>query len=309
MERTDNLHAVASVEEDALVCRSRLTEHEQVVEENLPAMWRTAAALKAIRDGKLYRYDYSTFEEYVRQRWHWSRRTAYDYIAADGVRENVRTSAHLPTIGHAVLVSRLPPELQEEHAPAIAEMPVAEARRYVAQVNGATASQRKRHAGTADTRGVTVSDMDQPEARPTVGVLLCACGDVAGSANALIDDLTIDEARELLDHHGELATAYVTFRRLLSELETGQLAARFPGQTLPISGPAQACWTEEKVAYLLDLRTNRRLGHIAMAEEINAKYPDEYPVTRRAVSDLLAAFRRAEEASTTAQSAFTAHEQ
>jgi hypothetical protein len=50
-------------------------------------------ALQAIRDGRLYQKGYRTFEEYCSRRWDLARGTAYQYIRAAGVVDNVRGAA------------------------------------------------------------------------------------------------------------------------------------------------------------------------------------------------------------------------
>ena len=46
-------------------------------------------ALMEIRDGRLYRAEFGTFEEYCNQRWGWERAHAYRLIDAAQVVENV----------------------------------------------------------------------------------------------------------------------------------------------------------------------------------------------------------------------------
>ena len=52
-------------------------------------------ALKTIRDKKLYRDNYNSFETYCRDRWDMARRTAYQFINAFMVVENVRNCAQV----------------------------------------------------------------------------------------------------------------------------------------------------------------------------------------------------------------------
>jgi len=46
------------------------------------AYFEIGLELAAIRDRKLYRREFETFENYVAQRWEWERQTAYRLIAA-----------------------------------------------------------------------------------------------------------------------------------------------------------------------------------------------------------------------------------
>ncbi|HEY8768741.1 MAG TPA: DNA N-6-adenine-methyltransferase [Dehalococcoidia bacterium] len=58
----------------------RLEELEAVVARGRRVFVEVGAALLEIRDSRLYRQDYGTFEDYCRQRWDFSRFTAYDLI-------------------------------------------------------------------------------------------------------------------------------------------------------------------------------------------------------------------------------------
>jgi len=74
------------------------------------------AALAEIRDAKLYREGYATFEEYCRDRWGMAKRTAYQFIGAAEVIENVRHGAQtLPENERQVRpLTKLEPEQQPE---------------------------------------------------------------------------------------------------------------------------------------------------------------------------------------------------
>lgn len=67
---------------------SALAEHEAVIERGIKTFYEVGTALADIRDRKLYRADYGTFEEYAEQRWQMSRRRAYQMIEAAGVVQN-----------------------------------------------------------------------------------------------------------------------------------------------------------------------------------------------------------------------------
>lgn len=109
----------------------RLSMLETVIERGMQTFIEVGDALAEIRDSKLYRESHGTFAKYVEDRWGWSRRTAYDYIDGARVAGNVRTSAHLPSLGHAVALARLPDDQQAQVAPLITGLSVTEARRAV----------------------------------------------------------------------------------------------------------------------------------------------------------------------------------
>lgn len=68
---------------------------EATVEQGLRAFWQIGQALRQIRDKRLYRQDYGTFEDYCLTRWEISRRSAYQLIEAASVVENVRHGAQI----------------------------------------------------------------------------------------------------------------------------------------------------------------------------------------------------------------------
>jgi hypothetical protein len=68
---------------------------EATVEQGLRAFWQIGQALRQIRDKRLYRQDYRTFEDYCLARWEISRRSAYQLIEAASVVENVRHGAQI----------------------------------------------------------------------------------------------------------------------------------------------------------------------------------------------------------------------
>jgi hypothetical protein len=72
-----------------------LSSLEAKVERSLKAFWEIGQALGQIRDRRLYRQDFSTFEDYCTNRWEMSRRWAYQLIEAATVYENVRHGAQI----------------------------------------------------------------------------------------------------------------------------------------------------------------------------------------------------------------------
>lgn len=72
----------------------RFKECEVVIERGLNTFYEVGSALSEIRDSRLYRIKYATFEDYCQERWSMSRRRGYELIAAAAVVENVRNCAH-----------------------------------------------------------------------------------------------------------------------------------------------------------------------------------------------------------------------
>jgi DNA adenine methylase len=76
---TGHLQELTSEEQDAF------TQHEAVIGRNLRSFQETGAALRAIRDGRLYRQSHATFERYCLARWTLSRRYVNYLIDATAV--------------------------------------------------------------------------------------------------------------------------------------------------------------------------------------------------------------------------------
>lgn len=69
--------------------QTHLAELEAVIETGLQTFYEVGNALAAIREARLYRADYATFEDYCRERWQMSRAYAYRMIGAAEVVENL----------------------------------------------------------------------------------------------------------------------------------------------------------------------------------------------------------------------------
>jgi hypothetical protein len=79
--------------------KTTLAKLEQVIEHGLGHVWRVARALRDIRDARLYREKYKTFEAYCEQRWQFSRMRAHQLIesakvVSDLADENVNQGLH-----------------------------------------------------------------------------------------------------------------------------------------------------------------------------------------------------------------------
>lgn len=67
----------------------RLQSLEQTIEHGLQTFVEVGTALMEIRDSRLYRETHSSFEDYCRRRWGWSRIQAHRQIAAAEVCQNI----------------------------------------------------------------------------------------------------------------------------------------------------------------------------------------------------------------------------
>ncbi len=94
--------------------RARLQELESTVENGLQIFYEVGKALNEILVQKLYRETHKTFEAYCLEKWNIARRTAYQFIEAAQVMENLCAIAHiLPRKENQVRpLTKLSPELQ-----------------------------------------------------------------------------------------------------------------------------------------------------------------------------------------------------
>lgn len=76
--------------------RNNLVELESVIQKNLTAFYEVGFALMQIRDNRLYREIYGTFEEYCKSKWDISRPRAYELMKAAEVKENLSAVADIP---------------------------------------------------------------------------------------------------------------------------------------------------------------------------------------------------------------------
>jgi len=93
--------------------QARLKKCEEKIERGLETFFEVGAALLEIRDTRLYRGGYSTFEDYCRERWGMSRQRAHQYIEASEVVGNLSTIVDIPsTESQARELVALKPEYQ-----------------------------------------------------------------------------------------------------------------------------------------------------------------------------------------------------
>lgn len=95
---------------------SRLAECEAVIDRGLKTFVDVGNALLEIRDNRLYRAEYSTFEDYCRERWNISRPRAYQLIEAAEVVNCLSTIVDkIPATESQVRpLTQLEPEQQRE---------------------------------------------------------------------------------------------------------------------------------------------------------------------------------------------------
>lgn len=115
----------------------RLSTLETTIADDLQRFVRVGQALREIRDGRLYRAKFASFEDYVHARWGFERQHAYRLITATQVHENVAPvmeEVGLPaTERHFREIARAPAELQPEVIRVTAQRARAEGRSPTSQ--------------------------------------------------------------------------------------------------------------------------------------------------------------------------------
>lgn len=103
--------------------RLELAQLEERVERGLQTFYEVGAALLTIRDARLYRESFQTFEDYCRERWAMTRQHANRLVAAAEVMANLEPMGSKPASERqARELSALPPEAQIHAWAAVTEM-------------------------------------------------------------------------------------------------------------------------------------------------------------------------------------------
>lgn len=98
----------------------RLSALEARIEAGLTTFVEVGNALAEVRDARLYRERWGTFERYLTERWGLSRRRGYQLIEAA---EAVKDFAQPPAVeSHAVALAAIAPELREDAYRAVAKL-------------------------------------------------------------------------------------------------------------------------------------------------------------------------------------------
>ena len=99
----------------SIIESAKLENCEAIIEEGLQTFIDVGSALFTIRDEKLYRRDYDTFESYCLERWSIKRAHAYRLIDASKVVENLSPIGDIPkTESQCRELGKLPDEEQAE---------------------------------------------------------------------------------------------------------------------------------------------------------------------------------------------------
>ena len=92
-----------------------LADCEKIIRQGLGTFLEVGEALLTIREGRLYREHYSTFEDYCRKRWQMGRSYACRLTDAAGVAKNLLPIGSIPSSESQLRpLTLLPPEKQQE---------------------------------------------------------------------------------------------------------------------------------------------------------------------------------------------------
>jgi hypothetical protein len=109
---------VSEVSEPLSLAETQTLEHyEAIITQGFKTFVEVGQALLAIREQRLYRQDYATFEDYLQQRWDLGQSRAYQLMDAAGVVTNLKSSTivELPSNeAQARPLTTLPAEQQRE---------------------------------------------------------------------------------------------------------------------------------------------------------------------------------------------------
>lgn len=149
--------------------RGRLVELEAIIERGVRAFKDAGAALVEIRDSRLYRDNYVTFEDYCRARWNLGRSQAYRLIDATGVAQAL---SPIGDISNEAQARELVPLARQDKAAAVEVLQEVQA---TGKVTGKALRQAVKKRLQPDLAVVT-EEPYHPEAQPDRSVTCPECG-------------------------------------------------------------------------------------------------------------------------------------
>lgn len=167
----------------ASVERSQLADLETTIERGLTTFVEVGTALATIRDSRLYRDGYATFEEYCRARWGMTRQAANRLVAASEVATVLEPTGSIPTSERQVrpLVSLEPDEQREAWGRA----------NEIAEVEGTRV--RARHVEQAVKERKSVSRGIHFDGRPPAESLIQSWRDEYLRMKGIVEDTIADK--------------------------------------------------------------------------------------------------------------------
>jgi len=213
--------------------RGELRKAEATIETGQRTFMDVGNALLAIRDGRLYRESYKTFDAYCNERWGLERNYANKLIAGTKVVESLGTTVPKPeTEGQARELGKVPEESREAVMEAASEA-----------TGGHPTAKAIKEA--ADTLLAPEEPEEEPAREPTVPELMAAAN---SELSAISRDLTAisKRAEELAnphltdDKHGRLEAFKAAIRTAKGILSAAKGAGKCTycdgGQSEPVKG-------------------------------------------------------------------------
>jgi len=169
---------------------SRLTTLEATIANGMETFMDVGNALRAIRDDRLYRDGYKSFEEYVKERWGWGKAHAYRMIQAAEVDENLSPIGDAKPKNEAQLreVAKAPVEHQAAVVEAAAAKAAEENREPTAKDYKAAVDELQYE--DCDEEPEPAKPVEQPEYDAKVIKAWAACGQRLGTLRRLLAELT-----------------------------------------------------------------------------------------------------------------------
>ena len=175
-----------------------LAYNERRVSEGLERFRDVGLALASIRDNRLYRATHATFEDYCRERWHWSRQRAHQMI------ECAEVAASLPTDCQPLVDN----ERQARELAKVEPEKRAEVLALAAQAGPVTAKAIKQAAQAVEPEPVQVVREDSETRAYRVSLKIKALTDAVKETLASLNPT-----------HGEMVQAACAFRKLANDLD------------------------------------------------------------------------------------------
>ena len=150
--------------------RRDLTKHEATIEAGLKTFWQVGDALTAIRDGKLYRENFDTFDAYCRGRWKFSERRARQLMATSGTMvpvSNERQARALAPLKDDAKAQEEVVEAASEDGPPTAKKIAAEVAKRVQATPTSGSSESAEDTSTSQPADAAGQDVDAEGAIPS----------------------------------------------------------------------------------------------------------------------------------------------
>jgi hypothetical protein len=276
--------------------QQQLTELETAIERGFQTFLEVGAALAAVRDARLYRAEYATFEDYCQARWGMTRRNANHLIGAVDVVETLGTTVPKPTNERqARALGKVPeaerPEVWQEAHERSGGKPTA---RLIEQIASERTQQASDQPAPAAPRAAPASRPDTaPETAPETAqrpVHSATPLEVAELQQRL--QSAMDEIKDLKAQVSNLHTA--------NDAEIAQMndtIARLQGRVASLEGENERLKEEEAKA-----RAELDRAYSRLTQQDHPALQQQLDLTRRRFAAIKAALKQSESARQRTQS-------